>query len=144
MRDLLVVVVELDPTQVRAGLAEADRPGELLRDAVVERSADLVADAAAVLAALAAQSLGSRLLALAVAVGPAVDADDATGLLAALTAGGDELAPGWPLPAALPVRAGASADWEAAGGDGSVRPLVAGAVVAAARSVGAHAHLPHP
>jgi hypothetical protein len=143
VRDLLVVVLELRPEQVRAGLADVDRPGELLRDAVVDRGADLVADAAAGLAALTAESLGARLLALAVAVGPGVDADEVAGLLSALTAGGDELAPGWPLPAALPVRAAGSEHWTAAGGD-AARPLVAGAVVAVARSVGAHAHLPHP
>ena len=143
MRDLLVVVVELCPTQLRAGLAEVDRPGELVRDALVERGPDLVADAVAVLAALDAGSLGARLLAVAVAVGPAVPDDEATGLLTALTGGGDELATGWPLPAQLPVRVGAAAAWEAAGAPVVSRPMVAGAVVAAARSVGAHAHLPH-
>jgi hypothetical protein len=41
------------------------------------------------------------------------------------------------------VLAGASADWAAQGAPAEQRPLVAGAAVAAARSVGAHAHLPH-
>ena len=44
----------------------------------------------------------------------------------------------------LPVRAGAAADREAQGATAVRRPLVAGAAVAAARSVGAHAHLPIP
>ena len=51
--------------------------------------------------------------------------------------------PGWPLPAALPVVAGAAAEWAAQGVTAVRRPLVAGAAVAAAKSVGAHAHLPH-
>jgi len=143
VRDLLVVVLEVDAAQVRAGLAEVDRPGAVVRSAVVERGPDLVADAAEVLTALAAGDLAARLLALAVAVGPQVVDDEATGLLAALTHGGAELAPGWPLPAQLPVVARASADWQAQGARAEQRPLVAGAVVAAARSVGAHAHLPH-
>ena len=37
MRDLLVVVLEVGPERLRAGLAEVDRPGELLRDAARER-----------------------------------------------------------------------------------------------------------
>jgi hypothetical protein len=142
--EFLVVVVEVQPAQVRAALAEVDRPGVLVRDAHVERGADLTADVAAVLAALAAEALGPRLLALAVAVDPAVGDDEVTGLLTALTGGGDELAGGWPLPAALPVRTGPAAEWEVAGAAAAERPLVAGAVVTAARSVGAHAHLPHP
>ena len=80
-------------------------------------------------------------LALAVAIGPA-DVE-AAGLVTALTGGGTELLGGWPLPAELPVLAGAAADWEAQGAAAEQRPLVAGAAVAAARSVGAHAHLPH-
>ena len=89
MRDLLVVVLEPGPTHVRAGLAEVDRPGRLLRESSVERGADLVPDVAAVLAGLDAGSLGPRLLALAVAVEPAV-AEEATGLLTALTGGGGD------------------------------------------------------
>ena len=143
MRDLLVVVLEVQAAQVRAGLAEVDRPGALLREAVADRGPDLVADAAAVLTALAAGDLTARLLALAVAVGSATADVEAAGLLTALTGGGAELLPGWPLPAELPVLAGASADWEAQGAPAEQRPLVAGAAVAAARSVGAHAHLPH-
>jgi hypothetical protein len=142
VRDLLVVVLEVDSTQMRAGLAEVDRPGELVRDAVLERGRDLVADAAGVLTALAAGNLAPRLLALSVAVHPAVPDDEAAGLLAALTGGGAELAPDWPLPPTLPVRAGSAAAWERAGSGAPLRPLVAGAAVAAARSVGAHAHLP--
>lgn len=45
MRDLLVVVLEVEPVQVRAELADVDRPGELVRDVVVQRGQDLVADA---------------------------------------------------------------------------------------------------
>ena len=142
MPDLLVVVLEVQPTQVRAGLAEVDRPGELLREAVAERGPDLVVDAAAVLTALAADDLALRLLALAVAVGPVCADAEAAGLVTALSGGGSELVAGWPLPAALPVLAGASADWEAQGATALQRPVVAGAAVAAARSVGAHAHLP--
>lgn len=142
VRDLLVVVLEVGPAQVRAGLAEVDRPGELVRDAVVERGSDLVADVAAVLTALAADDLAARLLSLAVAVGPATADAEVTGLLAALTGGGTELVSGWPLPAELPVLAGAAADWAAQGATAGQQPLVAGAAVAAARSVGAHAHLP--
>ena len=52
MRDLLVVVLEVGPERLRAGLAEVDRPGELLRDAARERGGPLLDDAAAVLAAL--------------------------------------------------------------------------------------------
>jgi hypothetical protein len=143
VRDLLVVVLEVSPGQVRACLADVDRPGSVLRDAVVERGGDLVADAAAVLTALAADDLAARLLALAVAVGAQTADAEAAGLVTALTGGGTELAPGWPLPAELPVLAGAAADWEAQGAAAEQRPLVAGAAVAAARSVGAHAHLPH-
>jgi hypothetical protein len=144
VRDLLVVVLEVRPGEVRAGLAEVDRPGSVLRSAVVERGDDLVNDASAVLAALAAGDLAPRLLGLAVAVGPDTADVEALGLVTALTGGGTELAPGWPLPAELPVLAGAAADWEAQGAAAEQRPLVAGAAVAAARSVGAHAHLPHP
>jgi hypothetical protein len=143
VRDLLVVVLEVDAARVRAVLADVDRPGELLREAVVDRGRDLVADAQAVLTAIAATDLAARLLALAVAVGAGTADAEAAGLVTALTGGGAELLRGWPLPAELPVVAGASADWSAQGGAGQ-RPLVAGAVVAAARSVGAHAHLPHP
>ena len=142
MRELLVVVLEVSASQVRAGLAEVDRPGSVLRTTVAERGEDLVADAAAVLTALAAGDLAARLLALAVAVEAA--GTEAAGLVTALTGGGTELVRGWPLPAELPVLAGAAADWEAQGAPADQRPLVAGAVVAAARSVGAHAHLPHP
>ena len=113
-----------------------------VRSAVVERGPDLVADAAAALTALAAGDLAARLLALAVAVGPATADVEAAGLVTALTGGGTELLAGWALPAELPVLAGASADWEAQGATAAERPLVAGAAVAAARSVGAHAHLP--
>ena len=141
MRDLLVVVLEVSAAQLRAALADVDHPGETLRDAVVERGPDLLADTAAVLAVLAADALAPRLLSLAVAVDVADDTTD--GLLLALTGGGTELVPGWPLPAALPVLAGAAADWAAQGAPAGRRPLVAGAAVAAARSVGAHAHLPH-
>jgi hypothetical protein len=143
VRDLLVVVLEVAPAQVRAALAEVDRPGAVLRSAVVERGPDLVADAAAVLTALAADDLAPRLLALAVAVGPETADVEAAGLVTALTEGGTELVGGWPLPAQLPVLAGASVDWAAQGATAVERPLVAGAAVAAARSVGAHAHLPH-
>ena len=137
MRDLLVVVLEVGPTRVSAWLAEVDRPGDVLRESVVERGADLVDDAAAALTELAADDLGPRLLALAVAG----DAGDGA-LLPALADGG-ELRDGWPLPASLPVVAAAAGDWEAQGVTAERRPLVAGAAVAAARSVGAHAHLPH-
>lgn len=139
MRDLLVVVLEVSDSQVRAGLAEVDRPGSVLRTTVVERGEDLVADAAAALTALAAGDLAARLLALAVAVADT----EVSGLVTALTGGGTELLAGWPLPAQLPVLAGAAAAWEAQGAPAEQRPLVAGATVAAARSVGAHAHLPH-
>lgn len=142
MPDLLVVVLEVDAGQVRAGLAEVDRPGALERSALVDRGSDLVADAAAALTALAAGDLAARLLALAVAVGADTADVEAAVLVTALTGGGAELLSGWPLPAQLPVLAGASADWEAQGATAAERPLVAGAAVAAARSVGAHAHLP--
>jgi hypothetical protein len=141
--DLLVVVLAVSPAQVQADLAEVDRPGSVLRSAAVERGNDLVADAAAVLTALAAGDLAPRLLALAVAVGAATADAEAAGLVTALTGGGTELLQGWPLPAELPVLAGAAADWQAQGARAEQRPLVAGAAVAAARSVGAHAHLPH-
>ena len=142
MPDFLVVVLEVQPAQVRAELAEVDRPGAVVRSAVVERGRDLVADAAAALTALAAGDLAARLLALAVAVGGETADVEAAGLVTALTGGGAELLDGWPLPAELPVLAGASADWAAQGATAAERPLVAGAAVAAARSVGAHAHLP--
>jgi hypothetical protein len=141
VRDLVVVVLEVHPARLRAALADVDHPGDVLRDAEVERGPDLLADAAAVLAALTAADLAPRLLSLAVAVD--VADGEASRLLHALTGGGAELAPGWPLPAALPVLAGAAADWAAQGAPAGRRPLVAGATVAAARSVGAHAHLPH-
>lgn len=144
VRDLLVVVLEVEAAQVRAELADVDRPGDLVREAVVERGPDLVADVAAALTALAAGDLGARLLALAVALGPDTADVEAAGLVMALTGGGCELAPGWPLPEQLPVLVGATADWEAQGAGAVRRPLVAGAAVAAARSVGAHAHLPRP
>ncbi len=143
MPDLLVVVLEVHPDEVRAVLAEVDRTGALQRDAVVARGPDLVADAASALSALAAGVLSARLLALAVAVGPATADAMAAGLVAALTAGGAELVAGWPLPETLPVLAGAAVDWQAQGAAAAERPLVAGATVAAARSVGAHAHQPH-
>lgn len=142
MRDLLVVVLEVQAAQVRAELADVDRPGDLVREVVVERGPDLVADAAAALTALAAGDLAARLLALAVAVGAGTADVEAATLGKALTGGGVELVAGWPLPAQLPVLVGASADWEAQGLRAVRRPLVAGAAVAAARSVGAHAHLP--
>jgi hypothetical protein len=138
-----VVVLEVHADEVRAVLAEVDRPGELLRDAVVQRGPDLVADTASALTALAAGDLSARLLALAVAVGPATADVGAAGLLTALTGGSTELVAGWPLPEALPVLAGDAGDWAAQGAPAGQRPLVAGATVAAARSVGAHAHLPH-
>lgn len=143
MRDLLVVVLEVGPAFCRAGLAEVDRPGDLLREAAAGRGPDLAADARTVLTALEADDLAPRLLALAVAVGAGAE-PEAAGLLTALTGGGAELATGWPLPAALPVLAGAADAWTAQGAPAARRPLVAGAAVAAARSVGAHAHLPHP
>jgi hypothetical protein len=121
--DFLVVVLEVDPAQVRAELAEVDRPGALVRSAVVERGPDLVADAAAALTALAAGDLAARLLALAVAVGPETADAEAAGLVTALTGGGAELLVGWPLPAQLPVLAGASADWEAQGAPAAAAPL---------------------
>ena len=85
MPDFLVVVLEVHPQQVRAELAEVDRPGALVRSAVVERGADLVVDAAAALTALAAVGLGARLLALAVAFGPDTAADEAADRLRAGT-----------------------------------------------------------
>jgi hypothetical protein len=137
VRDLLVVVLEVGPARLSAWLAEVDRPGEVLRESVVERGADLVADAAAALTQLTAGDLAPRLLALAVAL----DAD--AGELPSALADAGELRSGWPLPASLPVVAAAAADWAAQGAPAERRPLVAGAAVAAAKSVGAHAHLPH-
>jgi hypothetical protein len=137
--DLLVVVLEVTGTAVQAHLAEVDRPGEVLRTEVLARSADLAADTAAVLGQLAAGGLAPRLLALAVAVGPDVDPQSADDMVRTL---GTELPPGWGLPALLPVVAGSADGWAGAGASARARPVVAGATVAAARSVGAHAHLP--
>ena len=139
MPDLLVVVLEVSAASVKAHLAEVDRPGEVLRTEVLARPADLAADTAAVLGQLAAGDLAPRLLALAVAVAADVDARSADDLVRAL---GAELRPGWGLPASLPVVAGSADGWAAAGAAARSRPVVAGAAVAAARSVGAHAHLP--
>jgi hypothetical protein len=139
--DLLVVVLEVSGTAVQAHLAEVDRPGEVLRAAAGARSTDLPADAAAVLGQLAADHLAPRLLALAVAVGADVDAQSADDLVQSL---GAELLPGFGLPASLPVVAGSADGWAGAGASAPSRPVVAGAMVAAARSVGAHAHLPRP
>ena len=146
MPELLVVVLALASDQVRAGLASVDGPGELVRESVVPRGEDLPAAVAAALQALALSAdEAPRLLALAVAVGADVDAQHAAGLLQALQdedSAPGELADGWPLPGALPVVAGHADAWAAAGAVVPAQPLVAGAVVAAARSVGAHAHLP--
>jgi hypothetical protein len=56
VRDLLVVVLEVQLTQVRAGLVDVDRPGELVGAAVAERGPDLVAGAAVA----AARSVGAH------------------------------------------------------------------------------------
>ena len=140
MPDLLVVVLQVGAHDVSAALAEVDRPGEVVRETMAGRTTDLAGDAAHVLTALGAGHLGPRLLALAVGIGAEVPAPDATALLARL---GDELPDGWGLPATLPVVAGRLDDWALTGAAVS-RPAVAGAVLAAARSVGAHAHLPRP
>lgn len=139
MPDLLVVVLEVGPGQVRAALAPVDRPGEVVREAAQPRGADLLSDVRSVLGRLGAGELGAALLAVAVAVGADVDPVSAQRLRGAL---GPELRPGWPLPATLPVLGGSAEVWAAAGAGVPAGPLVAGAVVAAARSVGAHAHLP--
>lgn len=139
MPDLLVVVLELAADDVRAALAEVDRPGQVLRTTTAVRTGDLAADVAAVLGRLDAVDLAARLLSLAVSVGGDVPPADAAGLLAAL---GVELPEGWGLPAALPVVYGRTDEWAASGAQAASRPAVAGAVVAAARAVGAHAHLP--
>lgn len=135
MRDLLVVVLHAHATGVRAWLAEVDRPGTALREASRRRSGPLADDARAVLADLEVTGLDDRLAALAVAV----DANDTVPLQQALA---DEVPGGWPLPAALPVVVGRAAAWAEQGAPVADAPLVAGAVVAAARAVGAHAHLP--
>lgn len=141
MPDLLVAVLEVTAEQVVACLAEVDRPGAVLREAAAARSGDLAADVRVVLHRLDADALALRLLALAVAVSEDVTDEDATGLLRVLE---PELPGGWGLPASLPVLPGSAAGWAATGAPAGARPLVAGATVAAARSVGAHAHLPHP
>ena len=142
MRDLLVVVLELTALDVRAVLADVDSPGLVHREAARTRTTDLAADCAGALGDLEADDLGERLLALAVAVGgaPGAAGDVETDRL--LEVLGAELPEGWGLPAALPVVPGAAAAWRRAGAPVPAEPLVAGAVVAAARAVGAHAHLP--
>ncbi len=135
MPDLLVAVLHVHATGVRAWLADVARPGDTRREASRTRTADLRDDVRQVLSALVAQDLGSQLLALAVAV----DANDTPPLQAAL---GDELGPGWGLPEHLPVVVGRAAAWAQAGAVVPAAPLVAGAAVAGARAVGAHAHLP--
>ena len=135
MRDLLVVVLHVHAAGVRAWLAEVDRPGAHLRGAARPRTDDLAADVARVLGELAAEDLGPRLLALALAV----DANDTSALQRSL---GDELPEGWGLPAGLPVVVGQARLWVESAPSVPQAPLVAGAAVAAARSVGAHAHLP--
>ena len=139
MPDLLVVVLEVTAERVRASLGEVDRPGEVVREAAVPRSVDLRADAAAALGGLGAGDLAPELLAVAVSTGPDVGADDVAPLR---TAFGAELPPGWALPAPLPVVWGSAEIWAREGAGVPGRPAVAAAVVAAARSVGAHAHLP--
>ena len=139
MPDLLVVVLDVGAERVVAFLADVDSPGEVLGEAVAAPTGDLTADAAGVLARLGARDLGPRLLALAVGVAADVRPDDAACLLDAL---GDELPAGWPLPAALPVVPGRTEQWAASGARAASHPVVAGAVLAAARSTGAHAHLP--
>lgn len=136
MPELLVAVVHVHATGVRAWLAPTDSPGAFLRSSARPRSAGLPTDVRAVLRDLDALGLGSQLLALAVAV----DANDTASLLAEL---GDELPEGWGLPASLPVVVGRARAW-AEQGASVPQPLVAGAVVSAARAVGAHAHLPRP
>jgi hypothetical protein len=137
--ELLVVVLEVGATAVRAALADVDRPGLVHRDAGGARSDDLLDDARAALTELDAGDRGSVLLALAVAV----DADVAAADLAQLRASFDgELPEGWGLPAPLPVVWGSADGWRAQGAAVPDRPAVAAAVVAAARAVGAHAHLP--
>lgn len=139
MPDLLVVVLDVGVERVVASLADVDSPGEVLSEAGAARTGDLAVDAASVLGRLGAHDLGARLLALAVGVAADVRQDDAVCLLDAL---GDELPAGWPLPAALPVVPGRVEQWAASGAQAVARPVVAGAVLAAARSTGAHAHLP--
>ena len=135
MPDLLVVVLHVHAAGVGAWLAEVDRPGTARRAVERRRGDDLVADVVGVLHELAADGLGPELLALAVAV-------DAGGTRPLLQALGDELPSGWGLPATLPVVVGRARAWAEAGARVRASPLVAGAAVAAARSVGAHAHLP--
>lgn len=136
MPDLLVAVLHLHAAGARAWLADVDAPGTVLREASQDRRTDAVDAARSVLHGLDAAGLGSQLLALAVAV----DANDARALLEAL---GDELPEGWGLPASLPVVVGQARTWAAQGQVVPTAPLVAGAAVAAAKAVGAHAHLPH-
>lgn len=135
MPDLLVVVLHVHAVGVRAWLAPTAKPGSSWRQARGARKDDLPADVRAVLRSLDAAELGPQLLALAVAV----DANDTAVLLSAL---GDELPGGWGLPAALPVVVGRARAWAEQGAAEPAQPLVAGAVVSAARAVGAHAHLP--
>ena len=139
MPDLRVVVLEVTGPELRALLCRVDRPGELVREVARPRSDDLSVDAAAVLAGLEAGDLAPVLLAVAVSVGPDVAAADVEPLR---TAFGAELPDGWGLPAPLTVVWGGAATWAAQGAAVPDRPAVAAAVVAAARAVGAHAHLP--
>ena len=139
MPDLLVVVLEVADGAVEAHLAVVDQPGEVLRSSRLPRSGELFRETAEVLGQLAAGDLADRLLGLAVAVAADVTRDDADALVHAL---GAELAPGWGLPAALPVVPGSAERWAVAAAAARTRPAVAGAVIAAARAVGAHAHLP--
>ena len=139
MPDLLVVVVEVTSAQVTASLGEVDAPGRVLRLVERPRTTALPSDVARVLVELQTGGLERRLLAVAVAVREDVAPADAA-LLRSLA---PELPEGWGLPATLPVLVGVASAWAEQGRPVPSGPLVAGAVVAAARSVGAHAHLPH-
>ena len=135
MRDLLVAVLHVHAAGVRAWLADVDRPGTSLRGAARPRTDDLVTDAVRVLEELDATGLSTRLLSLAVAV----DTHDSEPLRRVL---GAEVPEGWPLPATLPVVVGRAVAWVTDGAGVPDAPLLAGAAVAGARAVGAHAHLP--
>ena len=137
MPELLVVVLEVRDTAVRAVLAEVDRPGAALREERADRGADLAADVVALLSRLAASGSAARLLALAVAVD-----DGVAGGAELLGRLGPELPEGWGLPPTLPVVTGSATAWSRAGAAAAGDPVVAGAVLAAARALGAHAHLP--
>lgn len=139
MPELLVVVLEVTADRVAAVLAPTASPGDVLLEIRRPRSPDLLADASDVLGRIDGADLAPVLLALAVSVAADVAPDDAERLRAALA---PELPDGWGLPAPLPVVWGSTEDWAREGASVPERPAVAAAVVSAARSVGAHAHLP--